>query len=62
MRPKEQIAVWRPRLRSTSCWPPRVLFIDEAYRLVPEHKGHSFGKDAINTLLKYMEDSATSWW
>jgi type VII secretion ATPase EccA len=33
-----------------------VLFIDEAYRLVPEHEGHSFGKDAINTLLKYMED------
>ena len=23
---------------------------------VPEHEGHSFGKDAINTLLKYMED------
>ena len=33
-----------------------VLFIDEAYRLAPEHEGHSFGKDAINTLLKYMED------
>ena len=33
-----------------------VLFIDEAYRLVPETKGHSFGVDAINTLLKYMED------
>jgi SpoVK/Ycf46/Vps4 family AAA+-type ATPase len=33
-----------------------VLFIDEAYRLVPEHEGHSFGKDAINTLLKYMKD------
>ena len=33
-----------------------MLFIDEAYRLVPEHEGHSFGKDAINTLLKYMED------
>jgi len=33
-----------------------VLFIDEAYRLVPEREGHSFGKDAINTLLKYMED------
>jgi hypothetical protein len=32
-----------------------VLFIDEAYRLVPEQEGHSFGKDAINTLLKYME-------
>ncbi len=33
-----------------------VLFIDEAYRLAPEHEGHSFGKDAINTLLKFMED------
>lgn len=33
-----------------------VLFIDEAYRLVPTTEGHSFGKDAINTLLKYMED------
>jgi type VII secretion ATPase EccA len=33
-----------------------VLFIDEAYRLVPETEGHSFGKDAINTLVKYMED------
>ena len=33
-----------------------VLFIDEAYRLAPEQEGHSFGKDAINTLLKYMED------
>jgi hypothetical protein len=31
-------------------------FIDEAYRLVPKTKGHSFGVDAINTLLKYMED------
>ncbi len=33
-----------------------VLFIDEAYRLVPKTEGHSFGLDAINTLLKYMED------
>lgn len=33
-----------------------VLFIDEAYRLAPVTEGHSFGKDAINTLLKYMED------
>ena len=33
-----------------------VLFIDEAYRLAPETDGHSFGKDAINALLKYMED------
>lgn len=32
-----------------------ALFLDEAYRLVPEHDGHSFGKDAINALLKYME-------
>ena len=30
-----------------------VLFIDEAYRLAPEQEGHSFGKDAINTLLKH---------
>jgi len=34
----------------------RVLFIDEAYRLAPETEGHSFGKDAINVLLKFMED------
>jgi ATP-dependent Clp protease ATP-binding subunit ClpA len=33
-----------------------VLFIDEAYWLVPKTDGHSFGVDAINTLLKYMED------
>lgn len=33
-----------------------VLFIDEAYRLAPTTEGHSFGKDAINTLLKFMED------
>ena len=25
-----------------------VLFIDEAYRLVPKTEGHSFGLDAIN--------------
>jgi hypothetical protein len=33
-----------------------VLFIDEAYRRVPKTEGHSFGVDAINTLLKYTED------
>ncbi len=35
----------------------KVLFIDEAYRLAPETEGHSFGKDAINVLLKFMEDN-----
>lgn len=35
-----------------------VLFIDEAYRLAPKTEGHSFGEQAINTLLKYMEDKA----
>lgn len=33
-----------------------VLFIDEAYALVSENNQNSFGKEAIDTLLKYMED------
>ena len=33
-----------------------ILFIDEAYSLVPDGRGDMYGQEAINTLLKMMED------
>lgn len=33
-----------------------VLFIDEAYSLIPSHSGFDYGHEAVSTLIKAMED------
>ena len=37
-----------------------ILFIDEAYSLDKKDSGADFGIEAINTILKFMEDNLTT--